>query len=135
MLLHHIKEFQVEHTLPPGSFKSSIRWLNLVERNSEERGLLRRNPERSAVAIKKVKRDFFKAQHPLWREFGFIRLGRSATNERQHISRQGLHYRPGSDHRPPEEVKAWRTREEWAAALPAGNLRGAKLASSTATLI
>jgi hypothetical protein len=68
VLINAINEFQQEH----GAFTDEHTWLEGVETHLEETGLLNRNPERHAAAIRGSARGFLKAEKTLWRNLELI---------------------------------------------------------------
>lgn len=64
VLFNAISEFQDNLAMP---FPAEIQWLQLLEAFLETKGLLKRNPERAAVAVRGAERGFLKAEKQLWR--------------------------------------------------------------------
>jgi hypothetical protein len=69
VLFNAIDEFQA--SLP--TIPEQLEWLDAVEENLDERGILKRNVERAAAATEGEERGFLKAEKQLWRMLGLIR--------------------------------------------------------------
>lgn len=69
ILFNAMSEYQ--DSLPP-PFPDEPEWLAGLEAFLEEKGLLKRNPQRSAVAVRGSARQFLKAEKQLWRKLELI---------------------------------------------------------------
>lgn len=82
ILLNVINSYQDSQlTIKP--FASEGAWLQGIEQHLEDKGLLKRNPERHLAAKQDETRGFLKAEKQLWKELGFL------------ISRGRYVYHPG----------------------------------------
>lgn len=72
ILINAINQFQDNYLSARGQFPSEQQWLNLVERDLENRGLLKRNVGRHAAAVQNSGRAFLKAEKQLWKNTGLI---------------------------------------------------------------
>jgi hypothetical protein len=71
ILINAINEYQDER-LRTGPFADEQSWLDGIEENLEDRGLLQRNPARHEAATRGQTRGFLKSEKQLWKELGFI---------------------------------------------------------------
>lgn len=69
ILFNAISEYQ-DSLSPP--FPSEPEWLDGLERFLETKGLLKRNPQRAAAAIRKSERQFLKAEKQFWKNLELI---------------------------------------------------------------
>jgi hypothetical protein len=72
VLINAINEFQIARFQESGPFPDERTWLEEVETYLEETGMLKRNPERHAAAIRGSARGFLKAEKTLWRNLELI---------------------------------------------------------------
>jgi hypothetical protein len=72
ILLNTINAYQDERIEDRGPFDDEQQWLDEIETHLEEKGLLKRNPERHAAAHRHQERGFLKAEKQLWKELGFV---------------------------------------------------------------
>ncbi len=84
VLLNAINEFQDKPRTGP--FATEREWLDAVETDLENGGLLKRNPGRHDAAVRQSERGFLKAEKTLWRNLGlFVPYG----------PHEGRSYHPG----------------------------------------
>jgi hypothetical protein len=72
VLINAINEFQNSRSQERGPFPDEQTWLDEVETNLEETGMLKRNPERHSAAVRGSARGFLKAEKTLWRNLELI---------------------------------------------------------------